>query len=262
MLLVYMIVNAADKFVGEMDIVATEQVKKEIVQHMAFVHDLVTNNCDSYFSQFRRRTHVTPKSYLSFLGSYKAYYTSKKTEVGGLSDRMNLGLSKLVEASKSVAVLQDELVIKEKDLVVASKVADAVLADVTQGTIAAEKVKDSVLKVKVKAEDISRTIMADKTYAESQLEAAKPALEEAKNALNSILPAHISTVRKLAKPPHLIMRIMDGVLILMKKRIDTVTQDPDRPCMKPSWGEASKLMAASDFLTSLLNFQVRIGPLL
>jgi dynein heavy chain len=167
---------------------------------------------------------------------------------------MNMGLSKLVEASKSVAVLQTELVVKEKDLAVASKAADAVLADVTAGTIAAEKVKDSVLKVKTKAQDIANAITADKTYAESQLEAAKPALEEAKNALNSIQPAHISTVRKLAKPPHLIMRIMEGVLLLFKKKVDPVTQDPDRPCMKPSWSEALKLMSASDFLPGLLNY--------
>jgi dynein heavy chain, axonemal len=85
-------------------------------------------------------------------GSYKSYYLQKRTEVGGLSDRMNMGLNKLVEASKSVAVLQEELVVKEKDLAVASKAADAVLADVTAGTIAAEKVKDSVLKVKTKSE--------------------------------------------------------------------------------------------------------------
>jgi dynein heavy chain, axonemal len=58
----------AEKFVSEMDLVATDQVKKEIVYHMAFVHDLVTDACNNYFLQFRRRTHVTPKSYLSFLG--------------------------------------------------------------------------------------------------------------------------------------------------------------------------------------------------
>ncbi|KAJ1345302.1 hypothetical protein BSLG_000815 [Batrachochytrium salamandrivorans] len=245
----------ADKFVSEMDIVCTDQTKKDVVHHMAFVHDLVTDACNNYFMQFRRRTHVTPKSYLSFLASYKAYYKSKRSEVGGLSDRMNMGLSKLVEASKSVAVLQDQLVVKEKELAIASSAADTVLAEVTASTMAAEKVKDAVLKVKTKSEGIANTIKADKVYAETQLEAAKPALEEARNALNSIQPAHISTVRKLAKPPHLIMRIMDGVLLLMKRRIDTVTQDPDKPCMKPSWSESLKLMSASDFLTNLLNFQ-------
>lgn len=121
----------AEKFLGEVEIACTDQVKKEVVNHMAFVHDLVTSTCDSYFIQFRRRTFVTPKSYLSFLSSYKALYVSKRAEVGQMSDRMNMGLSKLVEASASVAELQVQLVVKEKELGVASKAADTVLAEVT-----------------------------------------------------------------------------------------------------------------------------------
>lgn len=40
---------------------------------------------------------------------------------------MNTGLAKLVEATKSVNVLSQELVVKEKELEVASKKADIVL---------------------------------------------------------------------------------------------------------------------------------------
>lgn len=56
-------------------------------------------------------------------------YADKRREVGTMADRMNMGLAKLLEASKSVAVLQEELVVKEKDLVVATKAADTVLAE-------------------------------------------------------------------------------------------------------------------------------------
>ena len=55
----------------------------------------------------------------------------------------------------------------------------------------------------------------------------------------------IATVRKLGKPPHLIQRIMDCVLILFQKKMDPVTQDPDRLCPKPSWGESLKVIFLS-----------------
>ena len=57
----------------------------------------------------------------------------------------------------------------------------------------------------------------------------------------TIKAAHIATVRKLPKPPHLIMRIMDAVLLLFRKRLDTVVFDAERNCCKPSWSESLKV---------------------
>ena len=50
------------------------------------------------------------------------------------------------------------------------------------------------------------------------------------------------------------MRIMDCVLLLFQKRVDSLALDPDKPGPKPSWGESLKLMSQSSFLTGLQNF--------
>ena len=76
--------------------------------------------------RFRRSTHVTPKSYLSFINGYKDIYADKHGEINELSRRMTTGLDKLVEASESIATLSIELAVKEKELEVASKQAEVV----------------------------------------------------------------------------------------------------------------------------------------
>jgi dynein heavy chain len=121
---------------------------------MGLIHDQVAATCTEYFERFRRQTHVTPKSYLSFLGGYKSIYRERRKYFEVLSKRMDQGLLKLQDAGAQIAVLSKELEIMEKNLAVASAEAEAVLADVTIVAEAAQKVKDDVKIVKDTAEEL------------------------------------------------------------------------------------------------------------
>ena len=71
-----------------------------------------------------------------------------------LFPRMNSGLCKLQEASRSVEILKEELNIMERHLREANQKAEEVLLEVTQRAKEAEKIKESVSKVKDRAERI------------------------------------------------------------------------------------------------------------
>ncbi len=244
----------AQHFLASYEIVCSPETKHELVQTMGVIQDFVAESSMDYFERFRRATHVTPKSYLSFIGGYKAIYTEQKKRLGQLAERMNVGLEKLLEASESVAELSKVLAVKEKELEVANKEAAKVLEEVTVKAQAAEKVKAEVQVVKDRAQSVADVIATEKGKAEAKLELARPALEEAEAALLTIKAADISTVRKLGKPPHLIMRIMDCVLLLFQRRLSTFAADPERPGPKPSWGDSLKMMAQTGFLQALQNF--------
>ncbi|XP_063990451.1 dynein axonemal heavy chain 5 [Diachasmimorpha longicaudata] len=248
------LVLVADHFLHDFEIACSPEVKKQLVAALGSIQDVVSETSAEYFQRFRRATHVTPKSYLNFIGGYKNIYRSKQHELGEGARRMDTGLAKLEEASISVELLKRDLAVMEQELVTASEKAETVLLEVTERATQAESFKNQVQKVKEKAEALVANIAEEKALAEQKLEAAKPALEEAEAALNTIKPAHIATVRKLGRPPHLIMRIMDCVLILFQRKISLVIPDATALCPKPSWAESLKMMASTTFLLQLQNY--------
>ncbi|TNN84661.1 Dynein heavy chain 5, axonemal [Liparis tanakae] len=178
------LVAVSNHFLSEFPMVCTAEVKASVVTTMGTYHDKVSDACESYFERFRRRTHVTPKSYLSFVNGYKTLYSEKHNFINTLAERMNVGLDKLMEASTSVAQLSKDLEVKEKELVIASAKSEKVVAEVTVIAEAATIVKNEVQVVKDRAQKIVDGIEIENTYAMEKLEAAKPALEEAVAALN------------------------------------------------------------------------------
>ncbi|XP_035209771.1 dynein heavy chain 8, axonemal-like isoform X2 [Stegodyphus dumicola] len=248
------LIDVSTHFIKNFDVECKPEVKVQLMEAMGIIHNAVSQQCTEYFQRYRRLTYVTPKSYLAFINGYKAIYSEKRSDINGLANRINSGLTKLQEATVSVNELKIDLADKEKELVVASAEVDKVVVDVKKKTESAEVIKNEVQIVKDKAQKIVDKISIEKAIAEEKLEAARPALEAAEAALQTIKPADIATVRKLAKPPHLIMRIMDCVLILFREPLIPVVPDPEKPCPTPSWAQSLKVMSGAGFLSQLQEF--------
>ncbi|XP_045484350.1 dynein axonemal heavy chain 8 [Pieris rapae] len=245
------LIEVAYHFLSEFQVVCTAETKIQLIEIMGMVQDNVADTCVMYYDRFRRQTHVTPKSYLSFLEGYKVLYKEKHENIAEMARRMTTGLDKLVEAAASVDELKKELEVKELEIKEATAAAEEVLAAVADSQAAAEVVKAEVLVVKDRAVKLVSVIAAETAVAEEKLAAAKPALDAAEAALLTINAADIATVRKLGKPPYLITLIMDAVILLFRKKIDPVKPDPDKEFLMASWAESLKVMADSRFLNNL-----------
>lgn len=171
-------------FLQNFDIVCTPEVKSHAMIVMAIIQEVVSDTCIEYYDRFRRQAHVTPKSFLSFLDSYKKLYSAKKEHIDMLAERMRNGLIKLVEASEAVDVLKKELEVKNKVIKAITEEAEKVMIVAAAAEEAAGKIKDEVMVQNQKLEVLFEQIIKEKAVAEAMLEAALPALQEAQKALN------------------------------------------------------------------------------
>lgn len=69
---------------------------------------------------------MTPKSFLSFVNGYKILYKKNLLEIEEMKAQRILGLEKLADASVQVEVLKEELIEKEKEIVIATNASNEV----------------------------------------------------------------------------------------------------------------------------------------
>ncbi|XP_050528019.1 dynein axonemal heavy chain 8-like [Daktulosphaira vitifoliae] len=242
-------------FLKDFNIVGTNMEKNSLIQMLGEIHNNVTKDCINYQQRFRRQIYVTPKSFLSFIDGYKNLYKENVEQIENMKVQRVLGLEKLADASLQVEVLKLELVEKEKEIAVANAACNEVTTKVNKVVEIAEKSKAEVVIVKDKAEQLLKVISKEKKIAEGKLAKAKPALDAAEAALNTIEQKDIATVRSLKKPPILITLIMDCVLILFKRPLVPVTIDRSINFLSNSYEyESKKFMGEGRFLEKLKNF--------
>ncbi|KAK8898529.1 Dynein heavy chain 5, axonemal [Tritrichomonas musculus] len=264
------LVSVASNFISQIQIESqTADLKERLAECFADVHECVHEGTEEYFSRFRRRTYVTPKSYLSFLSSFKSLYNKQLTKIQGDASRMKEGLEKIREAKDQVAVMKGALVEQENQLHVAQQKAEQLLEGLTVKRNEAEQGRQEVQLIKEEQQREADAIRAQQEEAQRELENAEPALQRAIAALNSIQAKDINELAGYGNPANLIRRIVDGVSILRYRELlayecePLTVKDPsnNQPVeinsIVTSWtGMGQSMLKSSDFLKSLSNYNL------
>lgn len=241
-----------------------DELEEKLCSVIADTHDNVDGLCGDYYNAYRRVAFVTPGTYLSFIKTFKQVYKKQREVLDSRKSKLDQGLQRLQEAKDTVAVLQEELKVKNTELDAQKIVMQEVLAKVTKKAEESQREKERVGGIANQAQMLVDEITVNKEKADEMLKEALPALEKAETALKVIDSKDIAAIRNLPRPPPLIMRILDCILILMGKQIGPVEPDVENSqklggtwAIKPSWVEAKKLMAKPGFLTDLEQFLQR-----
>jgi dynein heavy chain len=254
------LVDVSKKFIGEFQVSCTKEVKAELVQHIGSVHNMVTEVCEQYFAQFRRRVFVTPKSYLSFLAFYKNLYQQKFDGLQKEEKAISDGLLKLEEAGEGVNLMKKELAKKDESLKKASEEVSVMLKELKKEGEKADIKQKEVSIIASNCEMQKDKIEAEKEVANKELEGALPFLNSAVAAANSITQKDIGEVKNNRKPADIGKLVLDCVLILFQESINPVQsttlniKKQEVAFFESSYFEYGVKLLNPDFLKRLYDF--------
>lgn len=253
--------SVSKSFIENFDIECTIETKQGLISHMGMVHKMVVDVCDEYYNKMRRQVYQTPKSYLSFISAYKTIYKKKLHALQEKESRVKLGLEKLVQGAQDVeamkVILAKEQVKLEEATISTNKMLESLEISSREAKIEGEQVAE----IKVKCQEDAIRIGKEKASCVSDLANAQPFVEKANAAINSIKPAHIGEIKKLANPSDIIKLVFDCVLILFNAPLSKVQPcniiiaRTDIPWFEPSFKpHALQFMSNPNFLSQLVDF--------
>jgi len=137
----------------------------------------------------------------------------------------------------------------------------AAAADVKVIMIRIEKENKEVSKVKQnieKDEEMAQITAAEaqeiKDECEAHMEAAKPALNAALAALNTLTPKDITFVKSMKNPPEAVKLVMAAVCTINDIKPEKVPDKETGKTVQDYWGPSKKLLSDIKFLDRLIHF--------
>ncbi|ORC84913.1 dynein heavy chain [Trypanosoma theileri] len=246
--------SVARRFLSEIELGGT-QMTNNIADFMAFCQDKVTETCEEYYLQEKRRAYTTPKSFLELIAFYKELLSKKRDDLNDRTQRLVSGIDKIKEAGVQVAALQ-EVLQRESVEVEEARQKTAALME----TVGREKaIVEEQSAIAAKEEEKTNKIVAEVELFESQcaedLAKAKPLVEEALAALDTLDKASISELKNLGKPP------VDVQMVAICVRVLTSNPRAIPSVKNRTWAECKKMMNQVDrFLAELKGFDVNNIP--
>ncbi|XP_051801201.1 dynein axonemal heavy chain 6 isoform X2 [Acanthochromis polyacanthus] len=233
------LLSVSQAFFQNVDL-GSEELKQSFSAMCVEIHVSVTDMAEPFYLELRRRYYTTPTSYLELINLYLSMLDNKRQELVMARDRVKNGLTKLLETNVLVDKMKVKMSALEPVLKQKSMDVDALMEKLAVDQERADEVRkvvqDDEALAKVKAED-TQAIADD---AQRDLDEALPALEGANQALNSLDKGDIAEIKVFAKPPDLVMTVMEAVCILLD--------------YKPDWPSAKQLLGDANFLRRLTEY--------
>ncbi|RYH28883.1 hypothetical protein EON65_10520, partial [archaeon] len=221
-----------------------EEHRVNVINHLVFTHQNVTNAAQRFAEELRRFYYVTPKNYLDFISNYRQLLSSSGKRIFASKKRLEGGLQKLIEAA--AAVDRMKIVLMEKKVVVDAKTekVQALIAVIQDKTAVANISQEQASAKQKYASEQAIIIKQQKEEADEALMEALPAVEAASRALENLDKNDLTELKAFTNPPPAVKNLCMQLVCLR----------PTGEKLEENWNDAKKMLGNSQLLQMLKNY--------
>ena len=210
------LLSVTQKFLAEVEGgLGDEETTENVIKFMPWSFELVNNVAREFKASEKRDVYTTPKSFLELLGFYKRMLESKRSETDAAINRLDTGLTKLLETSEAVAVMEEELKVKSVEVAEKKEKAEGIAEVVGKEKAIVDAQAAAAAVEGEKCDAIAKEAGEIQQSAETDLAKAEPAVREAEAALDTLDKKELGECKGMAKPPGGVDDVFAAVLVLL-----------------------------------------------
>ncbi|KAL7667891.1 hypothetical protein ACOME3_008618 [Neoechinorhynchus agilis] len=185
---------------------------------------------------------VSPRQFLDFITHFISLFNEKRTSSEEEQLHLKTGLSKITNTFEQVEVLQQSLREKRKDLESKNEAASTKLAQMVSNQQEAENRRVTSVELRSQLTEKLKIIDEKTREVRGDLERVEPAVNEAKQAVQSIKRQHLIELRSLREPPSPVKLTLESVCLLLGQE----TND---------WKTLRTFVMGDGFIGTIINFK-------
>lgn len=206
--------GVAERLMSDVDFEKQPELRAPLTELCVDVHQAVVQVSNEFWDELRRRYYITPTSYLEFIKLFKLMLIEKGTDMTEQLSRVVNGKLKMKQTDETIAVMSKEIDEKKPMLEKASKETEAVVVD-----LKIRQEKAEVVQMQVRAQQESAAEMQKKASeiaadANSKLAEAKPIIDRAQAALDTIQSSDLNELRSFANPPAAVLKVSQACMTM------------------------------------------------
>lgn len=165
-----------------------------------------------------------------------------------------MGLEKLQSAADAIGSMQKELKILGPKIAAAAVDVKIIMQKIEKDNEEISKVKQNIEKDEENAQLTAAEAQRIKDECEAHMEAAKPALDTALAALNTLTSNDITFIKSMKNPPQMVKFVMEAICTMRDINPDKFPNQTTGKMEEDYWGPSKKLLNDIKFLDYLIEF--------
>ncbi|KAF6780273.1 hypothetical protein AHF37_00288 [Paragonimus kellicotti] len=217
--------------------------REMVANAFVFVHQTLHRANARLQKRGGRSMWVTPRHFLDFIAHFVKLVAEKRSDLEEQQLHLQIGLQKIKETVEQVEVMQKSLTEKRRELEQMNEAANAKLKQMVQDQQEAEKRKTMSQRLQEELASQDVFINEKRSLVMSELSQVEPAVNDAKQAVNSVKRSQLVEIRALGAPPPPVRLAIEAVCTMLGET-------------SMDWKELRSCLLRDNFIPSIVNFNV------